>query len=232
MPFEVVYGRPPPALISYTPGAARVAAVDRQLQDRDIFLAEIRERLILAQDTMREHHNQKRRHLEFAVGDWVLLRLQQRTAVGITAASPSKLGPRYFGPYQIIERLGAVAYRLRLPPNARIHDVFHVALLKKFEGEPPAAIVPLPVILQGRVVPTPSQVVRARLNRGRWELLVQWTGCSAADATWEPIADFKERYPAFQLADELFVGEEGNVVDSFIGRQYRRRVRRAAASSG
>ena len=125
-----------------------MAAVDRQLQDRDIFLAEIRERLILAQDTMREHHNQKRRHLEFAVGDRVLLRLQQRTAVGITAASPSKLGPCYFGPYQIIERLGAVAYRLRLPPNGRIHDVFHVALLKKFEGEPLAAIVPLPVILR------------------------------------------------------------------------------------
>ena len=50
-------------------------------------------------------------------------------------------------------------------------------------------------ILRGRVVPTPSQVVRARLNRGRWELLVHWVdwdGCSAADATWEPLADFKE----------------------------------------
>jgi len=47
--------------------------------------------------------------------------------------------------------------------------------------------------------------------------LVQWDGSTAADATWEPIADFKERYPLFQLADELFVEEE-NVVDSFVGR--------------
>jgi len=70
--------------------------------------------------------------------------------VGITAASPSKLGPRYFGPYQVVERLGAVAYRLQLPPKARIHDVFHVALLKKYEGEPPASIMPLPDILRGR----------------------------------------------------------------------------------
>ena len=90
--------------------------------------------------------------------------------------------------------------------------------------------MPLPAILRGRVVPTPSQVVRARLNRGHWELLVQWASCSPADATWEPIADFKERYPAFQLADELFVGEEGNVMDSFIGCQYRRGMRRATAS--
>jgi hypothetical protein len=61
--------------MSYTPGATRVAAVDRQLWDCDIFLAEIWECLILAQDTMREQQNQKRRHVEFAVGDWVLLRL-------------------------------------------------------------------------------------------------------------------------------------------------------------
>ena len=88
---------------------------------------------------------------------------------------PSKLGPRYFGPYQVIERLGTVAYRLQLPPKVRIHDVFHVALLKKYEGDLPASIMPLPAILHCRVVPTPSQVVRTRLNRGSWELLVQWT---------------------------------------------------------
>ncbi|XP_066333858.1 uncharacterized protein [Miscanthus floridulus] len=144
---------------------------------------------------------------------------------------PSKLGPRYFGAYQVVERLGAVAYRLKLPPKARIHDVFHVALLKKYEGDPPAAIMSLPAILRGRVVPTPSQVVWAHLNCGCWELLVQWDGCSATDATWEPLADFKERYPLFQLTDELFDGEEGNVVDSFVGQQYWRWARRATANS-
>jgi hypothetical protein len=183
--------------------------VDQQLRDRNTFLEDIRDRLLLAQDVMTEHQNQKRRSEEYSVGDWVWLRLHQRTAVAITAASSSKLGPRYFGPYQITERLGAVAYRLRLPPKARIHDVFHVALLNKFQGDPPAELVPLPPILHGRVVPTPAQVVRARLNRGQWELLVQWEGRVAAEATWEPVKDFKERYPQFQLTDELFVGGGG-----------------------
>ncbi|XP_066344467.1 uncharacterized protein [Miscanthus floridulus] len=145
----------------------------------------------------------------------VLLRLHHCIAVGITLAASSKLGPRFFGPYQIVERLGAVAYRQRLPPKARIHDVFHVALLKKYEGDPLEAIVPLPSTLHGRVIPTPAAVVRARLNRGRWQLLVHWEGRTAADSTWEDIDDFKERYPAFQLADELFVGEEGSVIDAF-----------------
>jgi hypothetical protein len=48
---------------------------------------------------------------------------------------------------------------------------FHVALLKKYEGDPPGAIVPLPATLHGHVIPTPAAVVHARLNRGRWQLL-------------------------------------------------------------
>lgn len=50
----------------------------------------------------------------------------------------------FFGHYQIIERVGAVAYRLCLPPQARNHDVFRVALLKKYVGVPPGDLVPLP----------------------------------------------------------------------------------------
>jgi hypothetical protein len=78
----------------------------------------IRDHLLLAQDVMKDHQNHKRRHVEYSVGDWVLLKLHHRSAAGITSASPSKLAPRFFGPYQIIERIGAVAYRLRLPSKA------------------------------------------------------------------------------------------------------------------
>jgi hypothetical protein len=104
-------------------------------------------------------------------------------------------------------------------------------LLKKYVGEPPVTTVPLPPILHGRVVPTPSQVLRARLNRGQWQLLVQWEGRAAADATWELIDDFKKRYPEFQLADELFVREGGNVIDSFVGHHYRRCPRKQSGPS-
>ncbi|WVZ70688.1 hypothetical protein U9M48_019331 [Paspalum notatum var. saurae] len=114
-PFRFVYGREPPSLLQYQLGTARVAAVDRQLQDRDLFLAEIRERLLLAQDTMKLQSDKKQRDLSFTVGDWVWLRLHHRTASAITAAGHSKLGPRFYGPYEVIERIGEVAYHLKLP---------------------------------------------------------------------------------------------------------------------
>ena len=205
-PFQVVYGREPPTMIPYQQGSARVAAVDRQLRDRDEFLSEIRERLQIAQDVMKATQDKSRRELEFAVGDWVWLRLHHRSASGITPSSPSKLAPRFYGPFQIAARVGAVAYRLRLPETARVHDVFHVGLLKKFIGTPPTELIQLPPIVRGRVVPTPQRAVRARLNRGIRELLIQWKGSDPAEATWELLSSFVATYPEFQLEDELFLG--------------------------
>jgi len=60
-PFQVVYGREPPTLASYQPGLARVVAVDKQLQHRDVFLAEIKERLLQAQDYMKTSHDKLHR---------------------------------------------------------------------------------------------------------------------------------------------------------------------------
>jgi hypothetical protein len=137
----------------------------------------------------------------------VWLRLQQEKTVGVTATAPSKLGSKFCGPYQILKRIGEVSYKLQLSARACIHDVFHVALLKKFEGTTPSQVVPLPDILHGRVIPSPAKVVKALLNRGVWELLVQWVGRAAVDASWEQLEEFKCQFPHIQLADELFIWE-------------------------
>jgi len=137
-----------------------------------------------------------------------------------------KLGPRYFGPYKIIEKIGDVAYRLELPPAARLHNVFHVGLLKPFHGSPPEAPPALPPIQHGRACPRPAKVLKGRLARGQYEVLVQWEDQEAAAAAWVSLDDFRRLYPDFQLEDELLL-QGGR--DVMTGRVYQRRAKKKLA---
>ena len=70
------------------------------------------------------------------MGDQVFMRISPWIGV-LLFRKKGKLSPRYVGPYEIVERIGEVAYRLRLPPElARIHDVFHVSMLRKYMVDP------------------------------------------------------------------------------------------------
>ena len=142
----------------------------------------------------------------------------------------TKLKPRFVGPYKVTEVVNEVAVRLELPPDARLHDVFHVGVLKKFVGSPPAAPPALPPLSNGAVVPAPSRVTQGRLARGVRQVLVEWEGHDPAAASWEDLDDFRTRFPSFQLEDELDF-EAGR--DVMCGRVYARRrrardIRRAA----
>ena len=92
----------------------------------------IRDRLKTAQSRYKSYADNRRRDLEFQVGDMVFLRVAPK--VGIKRfGKKGKLGPRFIGPFAIIERIGSLAYRLALPPSLeRLHDVFHVSMLRKY----------------------------------------------------------------------------------------------------
>jgi hypothetical protein len=228
-PFRVVYGRDPPSVRSYEPGDTKVAAVAKTMAEREEFLADVRQRLEQAQQVQKRHYDRKHRQVSYTVGDWVLLRLRHRPIASLSATT-GKLQPRFFGPYRITELINEVAVRLELPPQAKLHDVFHVGLLKKWIGDPPSAMPPLPATHHGAVVPTPERAVRSRLARGVRQVLIRWTGEPASAATWEDLDDFTARYPSFQLEDELEV-EGGRDVMWGIPYTRRRRardVRRAA----
>jgi hypothetical protein len=93
------------------------------------------------------------------VGAWVWLRLHHRIAATLTNKAKEKLAPKYYGPFRLLEHIGTMAYRLELPPNSRIHDVFHVVFLKKFVGEPPTSVAPLSSIENGIVLPIPEKAM-------------------------------------------------------------------------
>ncbi|BAF14549.1 Os04g0389000, partial [Oryza sativa Japonica Group] len=204
-PFRVVYGREPPTLRAYEPGSTRLLAVQQAMQDRDEFLREIRDRLEQAQQTHKSAYDGKHRALEFSVGDWLWLRLLHRPIASLGVTGRGKLGPKFYGLYRVAERIGSVAYRLQLPPGARLHDVFHVRLLKPFCGTPPDSVPPLPPIQHGQVCLQPAAVTQSRLARGVRQVLVQWKDKPSAEASWMPLDEFRTLHPDFQLEDELLL---------------------------
>ena len=107
MPFEVVYGRPPPPILPYRPGTARTEAADALLRSRDDILAEVRQRLIQAQQLSKKYYDANHRDMEFDVGSWVWLRLLHRTAQSLDPRTKHELGLRWAGPSACSSALGA-----------------------------------------------------------------------------------------------------------------------------
>lgn len=131
-PYEILYGRPCRTPLCWD------TIEDRQQVSTDLVrqtteqVREIRDRLRAAQDRQAAYANRRRRPLEFAVGDHVFLRVSPLK--GLTRfGRKGKLAPRYIGPFQVLQRIGRVAYWIALPPHlAHVHDVFHVSMLRRY----------------------------------------------------------------------------------------------------
>ncbi len=139
---------------------------------------------------------------EIKVGGWVYLKVSPMKGV-VRFGKKGKLSPRYIGPYEIVRRVGKVAYELGLPKEMElVHPVFHVSMLRKCVGDP-NAIVPLEVVgvvednLTYEEVPVQildRQVKRLR-NKEVASVKVLWRNQQVENATWEAEADMQRRYP-------------------------------------
>ncbi|KAL8104130.1 hypothetical protein AgCh_028386 [Apium graveolens] len=76
------------------------------------------------------------------------------------------MSPKFYGPFKVLNKVGQVAYAIDLPSDCRIHNVFHISMLKAFHDEPPLTPPLLPHLFDGKVVPQPFDVLRSRNNRG------------------------------------------------------------------
>ena len=119
-----------------------------------------------------------------------------------------KLSPRFIGPFEILERIGEVAYRLALPPQlSGVHDVFHICMLRKCEPNPSHVLdwTELEVHEDASYEERPVRVLdmRDQVLRGKTIPLVKvlWKHHGVEEATWERELEAREKYP------DLFIDE-------------------------
>lgn len=161
----------------------------------------IRERLLAAQSRQKAYVDRRRQELEFMVGDQVVLRVSPMKGV-MRFGRKGKLSPRYVGPFEIVQRVGAVAYRLALPPEfGFIHPVFHVSMPRKYLPDPSHVLQHQSVQLdkdlsyeEEHVVIIDRQVKKLR-NKEIASVKVVWRNHAYEEATWELENAMRTKYP-------------------------------------
>ena len=111
-----------------------------------------------------------------------------------------KLSYKYYGPFTIIQRIGQVAYKLELPPDAQIHPVFHISQLKPYTQDYTPVYDTLPVLTDLEAADTvPRAILELRMvkkgNAAIPQVKLQWVGLPNLMTTWEDYYVVKHRFP-------------------------------------
>lgn len=161
----------------------------------------LKDNQVQGQTRMKFYADKNRSEREFSVGDWVYLRLQPYRQTSIALRRNMKLSPKFFGPYQILEKARKVAYKLQLPSTAKIHPVFHVSLLKKQVGQQVQISTDLPRSgLRDNCWLNQQQCLTeewCKETTVQW--LVQWSNTTPEAATWEMLPLLLLSFPILVL---------------------------------
>ena len=159
----------------------------------------IREWLKIENDRQKSYADNRRRDLKFEISDQVFLRVSPWKGI-LRFGKRGKLSPRYIGPYEIVDKVGEVAYRLKLQSElANIHDVFNVSMLRKYIADPSHILKEQPIQLKKNLTyeEHPVEILdrRDQVLRNKVIPLVKvlWRNHGEKEATWEPEAH--TRYP-------------------------------------
>ncbi|XP_043694669.1 uncharacterized protein LOC122645431 [Telopea speciosissima] len=161
----------------------------------------IREKIKIAQSRQQSHTDVRRKDLEFQTGEKVFLCVSLTKGI-MQFSKKGKLSPRYIGPYEILKRIGAVAYQLALPPSLEgVHNVFHISMLKKYVPNPTHILTAEPIQLETDMSykEQPEEILWRKEhklhNRTVAYVKVRWRNHVLEEASWEREEEMRERYP-------------------------------------
>ena len=135
-PYEALYGRPCRSPLRWIEvGESTITGPD-MIRDTSEKVILIRQHLFMTQSQWKIYADVRRRSLEFEVGDHVFLKVMPKRGV-VRFGKRSKLSSRFIGPFEILEMVDTVAYRLALLPSmSGVHEVFHISMLQRYTPDP------------------------------------------------------------------------------------------------
>lgn len=216
-PFQALYG--------HEPNFGAIPELDQDNSPTDGFLAEranqlaiLKTNLEAAQARMKANTDKHRVEREFQVGETVLLRLQPYAQASVVNRPYPKLAYKFFGPHPVLERIGKVAYRLELPPNSMIHNVFHVSQLKEYKPDYTPVFRELPTMPPLDITDTEPELIldRKLVKKGNVpvpQVLIKWKKLPAEAATWEDWEILKKRFPDVLALEQASASPGGSVTD-------------------
>lgn len=195
--------------------ACAVPDVTEWLQKREQMRDIIHQNLVRAQLRMKHQADRNRTERQFAVGDSVYLKLQPYVQKSVATRANQKLSFRYYGPYLVLKKVGATAYKLDLPEQSKIHPVMHVSQLKKALKPNVRVQKELPANLEEPCYPWRVLEQRSYVKGMKHinQLLIQWSGMASDLATWEDENEVKTKFPGAPAWGQAMDKEGGDVRD-------------------
>ncbi|XP_075081403.1 uncharacterized protein LOC142166319 [Nicotiana tabacum] len=163
----------------------------------------LHDNLTKVQARMQVYTDRKRKERNFEAEDWVFLKLQPYRQSSVAVPRNLKLSARYFGPYEVIQKIGSIAYKLRLPEGSKIHHVFHVSQLKKKIVEKVFSTQDPPhCTTDGQILTEPLKILDRHMvkkhNRVVSEVLMQWANLASEEAIWEEYSFLRSQFPYYE----------------------------------
>ncbi|MCO5555573.1 hypothetical protein L7F22_009118 [Adiantum nelumboides] len=203
-PFKALYGQECIAPLNFSDPTVKVEAFKQMLDEMEAQTKAIRKDIQAAQDRQKHNADKDRSERTFKLGNRVFLRIKPKRS-NLSLGKFKKLSPRYCGPYEIVKVISDQAYRLRLPPNLKVHDVFYVSLLKPYVPNPEQILDVEQIVVpaQGILELQPDYILEMRerklRNRSIIKHLVKWKDFPKEDATWEDEITLQRDYPDISL---------------------------------
>jgi hypothetical protein len=218
-PFKALYGCEPNLGAMPTLDEDNLTEAGLMLRDRQTQLDRLKLHLAAAQNRMKLQADRHRSDKEYSVGDKVYLKLQPYAQSSVVNRPCPKLAFKFFGPYEILARVGTRAYRLALPAASLIHPVFHISQLKEFVPDHTPVFHDLPKIVELDIIDTvPEAILDRRLvKKGSAAIpqgLIKWKNIDADSATWEDLSVLRARFPDFSAWGQAPAPEGASVTQA------------------